>query len=455
MPAPEPSTPPPRPLHARLAGSVRLAAGLLAQRGFPFRSFAAIRRAQSRRVRAMIAHAWRSVPYYRETMRRLGLTPADFRDADDLARLPVIERADLHRDPERFRSDAFAVRDLVELRSGGRTGEPVAVWHDLDAVLANAAHGERDRAVWAGTLVPRTGYREAILGLVDGADASVQRFLRGGVVLPAFADIERRYLSGLAPVGETLAALDAFRPHVVHGYGSMLDLLFAQVASGGAPLARPAVVTYSSDELEPATRAFIERGLGVPVFATYEAIEAFKIGFECGRAPGYHLNVDLYPLRVDANGEVIVSNLVNRATVILNYRIGDRAELSADACPCGRRLPRMSRLDGRRDGVLRRADGTEILPMAVAKVFARTPGVRQFQVHEVERLRLVVRLVADPGCDRQAIEAHVVRELACTIGDPASVRVAFVDRIERTPGGKVQRILPYAGSAPGLPASTP
>lgn len=393
----------------------------------------------------MISHAWRTVPHYREAMGRLGLTPADIRDADDLARLPVIERSDLQRDPERFRSSAFAPRDLIMLRSSGRTGEPVAVWHDLGAVIANAAHGERDRSVWAGRLTPRTGYREAVLGLLEGADASVQGFLRRGVVLPSRADIERLYLSGLAPVPDTLAALNAFRPHVVHGYGSMLGLLFAHVASTRAPFDRPAVVTTSSDDFDDATRAFVERELGVPVFATYEAIEAFKIGFECGQGTGYHLNVDLYPVRVDEGGEVIVSNLVNRATVLVNYRIGDRAELSPETCPCGRRLPLMSRLDGRRDGVLRRDDGSEVLPMAIAIVFARTAGVRQFQVHEVERLRLVVRLVVDPACDRRAVESGVASRLAALIGASARIDVEFVDRIERTPGGKVQRIRAYAG----------
>jgi len=40
------------------------------------------------------------------------------------------------------------------------------------------------------------------------------------------------------------------------------------------------------------------------------------------------------------------------------------------------------RLDGRRDDVLLRADGNPLLPMKVAIIFARTPGVWQFLVRE-------------------------------------------------------------------------
>lgn len=434
---------PPR-LHTRLAGTARLAASLVVERRFAFRARASILRAQSRRVRAIVEHAFRTVPYYRETMRRLGLAPGDFRTADDLARLPEIGRADLHRDPERFRSSVHDVRDLLELHSSGRTGEPVSVWHDLESVIANAAHGERDRSIWAGSLVPRTGYREAVLGLVDGSDASVQRFLRRGVWLPERGDIERIYLSGLDSLDATLAALNAFRPQVLHGYGSMLAALFAHVRTHGAPFARPAVVTFSSDEFEPDARALVEREFGLPVFATYEAIEAFKIGFECGAAPGYHLNVDLYPLRIDGSGEVIVSNLVNRATVLLNYRIGDRAVLASEDCPCGRRLPRMTMLEGRRDGVIRRPDGSDVMPMSLAGVFALTPGILRYQLEETAPLSVLARVVADPGCDRRATEARLVSGLGSALGEGFRLRVQFVDRIEPAAGGKHLRIIAYA-----------
>lgn len=433
------------PWPARLLGSARLAAGLAVQARCAFRSPEAIQRAQSRRLSATMTHAFRSVPYYRETMRGLGLTPADFRTAADLVRLPVLERSDLQRDPERFRSDAYATNDLLELRSSGRTGEPVVVWHDLGAVIANAAHGERDRSIWAGTLVPRAGYREAVIGVEQGSDASVQRFLRRGVALPARADIERRYLSPYEPVAATVAALNAFRPHVVHGYGSMMDLMLAHVAATGAEFVRPSVVTTSSDELGVATRAHLERDLGVPVFSTYEAIEAFKIGFQCERRDGYHLNVDLYPLRIDPGGEVIVSNLVNRATVLLNYRIGDYATLSPEPCPCGRGLPLLASLDGRRDDAFVRADGSRVLPMTLTIAFTRTPGVRQFQLEEVERLRFVARIVAAPECDRPVAAEHAETTIRRVIGAEARVRVDYADRIEPGPGGKVRRFVALGG----------
>jgi phenylacetate-coenzyme A ligase PaaK-like adenylate-forming protein len=110
--------------------------------------------------------------------------------------------------------------------------------------------------------------------------------------------------------------------------------------------------TYSSDSLSSSVRRLIAEKFGLPVLSTYEAVEAFKIGFECHQRVGIHLNIDLYPVRVvnaqgeplpdGESGDVVVSNLVNRATVLLNYRLGDIATKLSVPCPCGRSLPLLS-----------------------------------------------------------------------------------------------------------------
>ena len=80
----------------------------------------AIGRRQSARIRSMVAHAYEGVPYYRETMRRLGLTPADIASAEDLRKLPLIERAQLQRDPEQFMFEGRQARFCVATQFRGQ-----------------------------------------------------------------------------------------------------------------------------------------------------------------------------------------------------------------------------------------------------------------------------------------------------------------------------------------------
>jgi len=42
-------------------------------------------------------------------------------------------------------------------------------------------------------------------------------------------------------------------------------------------------------------RKLIEKNFGCIVYATYQTVETGKIGFQCERREGFHLNIDLSP----------------------------------------------------------------------------------------------------------------------------------------------------------------
>ncbi len=69
----------------------------------------------------MITHAYATVPYYRATD-LLGLAPGDFASAGDLARLPLIEPAQIQGDPRLFTSTKAPLSEYLRVRSGGSTG---------------------------------------------------------------------------------------------------------------------------------------------------------------------------------------------------------------------------------------------------------------------------------------------------------------------------------------------
>src|SRR5438309_452089 len=113
------------------------------QPGFAFRDERTIERAQRRRVSAMVHYAYRYVPFYRDAIDRAGLVPADLRSGSDLARLPLIERSDLQRDPELFVSTARPFERYARLQTGGSTGMPVTVYHDQLALIRAAVYHQR------------------------------------------------------------------------------------------------------------------------------------------------------------------------------------------------------------------------------------------------------------------------------------------------------------------------
>jgi phenylacetate-CoA ligase len=164
-----------------------------------------------------------------------------------------------------------------------------------------------------------------------------------------------------------------------------------------------------------------------------------------------HLNIDLCPTRIvdergkdlpaGESGEVIISNLINRATVFLNYRLGDVATLLDEPCSCGRTLPLLSHVEGRRTDWLELSSGRRVHPQVLPAIFKYQQGIWQFQVVQETPARFRINLVADEVVDRSETNKRVAAELASALGEEVQVDVQFVQAIPRTPQGKVRTVI--------------
>jgi phenylacetate-CoA ligase len=166
---------------------------------------------------------------------------------------------------------------------------------------------------------------------------------------------------------------------------------------------------------------------------------------------GLHLNVDLYPVRVvgeagqdlpvGETGEVVVSNLINPATVLLNYRLGDLAAFLPQECPCGRSLPMLSFPPGRSDDLITLTSGRMIHPQAVRTIFTVEDQVWQYQIVQHSSTRFSVKIVASKAADRQKLRDRVAAGFAERFGNEVSAEISFADSIDRTANGKFRPVI--------------
>jgi phenylacetate-CoA ligase len=423
------------------------------QARFPFRPETAIRKAQERRIRATVAYACAHVPYYRETMRKLLLSPEDIRTASDLARLPLIERDQLQRDPEFFLSAEWPAQACVLLQSGGTTGAPVTVFRDPASLLAEAAHRERLRSLVARLAGSRIRYREATINPLDSSVATARDALRRNSLVPPSIRVQRRLFSMLAPPAELIVELEAFRPRVISSYGSFLEALFATAREQGRRLPHTRVAIYGADPCSGPLREWARTELGIEVLSSYNAVETPQIGFECDHHRGHHLNIDLCPVRVigadgreaadGSAGEVVASNLVNRGTVLLNYRLGDVVTRVAQPCSCGRTLPLCSYLERRGTRWLDLGEGVTIHSQALQLVLRTEMGIWRYQIVQEASRRLLLRIVPRPDCDRESMTERIVARFRAQLPLDVTVAVEFVADLPRGPGGKLQPVVSH------------
>ena len=398
---------------------------------------------RDKRVSATIRYAAETVPHYRELFRRENIDPRQITRAEDLVHLPLLERATVQADPERFRSTSPAGAAAVAFRTTGSSGTPLTVYHDHRSLLANIAFAERERMVEAGLCGRRCRYRIVEIS----HEAATERRVRGVYGRASYRPFrpERVLLSLERPPEEVLADIDRLRADVLVGYGGYLEFLFRIASQSGRLKHRPAAVVYGRDAMSEEGRALIEDTFGIPVLGRYAAVEAFKIGFFCEQRTGFHLHEDLCHVVV-AEDEVVITNLVNRGTVLVNYRLGDLASLASDSCPCGRTSLRLAALKGRTDEIVRLTDGSHVHPLQVWDAIAAHPEVLRYQVVQIKPDCFELRVLLASEEAQARVAARLAPELS-RLFRGAQVDVRRLDSEVANGRAKLRPVVAYRGRA--------
>ena len=399
-----------------------------------------IRALQLERLQRLLRHCEQHVPWYRRRWRELGIAAADIRSLDDYARLPVLGKDEIRAHFDEFKADGWHDR-LLYKATGGSTGQPMRFGYTRES-------NERRTAVmwrgygWAGA---RMGRRT--LYVWGGAVGEPQRLhqFKERLYHAAFA---RRMLNSFhmtdANLGEYADAIDAYRPEVIVGYVGPLVRLARWLLDRRRTLARPpAAVLGAAEALHDFQRELVERAFGCPAYNTYGCREVMLVASECGHRHGLHINADHLVVELHgaatagASGEVLLTDLSNYGMPLLRYANGDLATASAAACPCGRGLPLLAHVDGRKLDAIRTPAGHLLPGEFFPHMLKDVPGLRRFQLVQRRLDRLELALVCDERFDDDGM-AWIRRELAKVVGDSVALDCRIVDDIPLTPSGKLR-----------------
>lgn len=431
------------PLHERLKGhaTVRVRRQLEQSQWW---SAERLRDLQLSRLRDLLGHARIHVPYYRELFASLDWRPEQIASLDDLARLPLLDKATI-----RTYQDALAAddaRDLARFNTGGSSGEPLIFYIGKERVSHDVAAKWRATRWWDVDI----GDPEIVLwgspielGAQDRIRLWRDRLLRTRL-LPAFEMSE----SSLA---EFVVEIQHRRPKMLFGYPSCMALIARYTRKHGIRVddlgIKVAFVT--SERLYDDQRALIEETFACKVANGYGGRDAGFIAHQCP-AGGMHLTAediiveiidgDGRPLPMGSAGEIVVTHLATRDFPFIRYRTGDVGVLSEQPCSCGRGLPLLKEIQGRTTDFIIAQDGTVMHGLALIYVVRDLPGISNFKIIQ-ESLELTrVLLVAEHGLDA-AVVAAVQRDIKARLGDSVQVDVEQVERIAAERSGKYRYVV--------------
>jgi phenylacetate-CoA ligase len=164
------------------------------------------------------------------------------------------------------------------------------------------------------------------------------------------------------------------------------------------------------------------------------------------------VNLDTYPVRIvdvegrdvepGSEGRVIISNLSNRALVLLNYDLGDWARWIPDPCPCGRSLPRLELLEGATIEKIMFPSGRRVNSSEIYSLFLDVPDLWEYQIIRMRQDRFRLLLVVSEESHRPECVERIGRSLQQLFGNDATFEIEFVDRIPLSTGGKKRSYIP-------------
>lgn len=389
-----------------------------------------LRQHQDQALAALLRHAVRTVPFYRD--RLSAVVGADGRlDFDAWDDLPFLSRAEAQENYSELTTQDLPSSHgaTVSFSSSGTTGTPLRGLSTAFAALQSLVVQVRGRN-W--TNVDYKLNRVQLIPEIDAADISFPGLKVPGPWTPPWITGQPsgdwHQLDHVAPHRmqlEWLRERGRFYLWAMPNSGMRLS----ELVLNGAP--KPDVVSIHSfgEVVTPDYRALVREAFGCEVWNTYASEEMGCIACQCPTGSHMHLNEDVLrieildehnkPCKPGQPGELVITSLYNYQMPLIRYRTGDIG-IPGQPCSCGRGLATLQSLEGRLREVFYFADGDSFIPGMQGKIPKVFLGAKTYQIAQVAHDTVELRFTSDWSEDQQdrhgfvaAMNERFQRDMIC------------------------------------------
>jgi len=410
---------------------------------------------QLKRLQTTVARVYASVPFYRQSFDRAGITPDSVKSLADLQRLPFTLKQDM-RDSYPYGLFAAPMEEIVRIHaSSGTTGKPTVVGYtrkDIDTWSELMARSFAAAGVHRGDIIHNSyGYGLFTGGL--GAHYGAEKL--GASVIPMSGGNTKKQIMIMKDFGSTVLtctpSYSLFMAEAAREEGIDFQGLKLRVGIFGA------------EPWSEAMRGEIEEKLNLCAIDIYGLSEIMGPGvaIECREAKkGLHIWEDHFiPEIIDPDtgkilpegerGELVITTITKEGIPLIRYRTRDITSLTYEPCVCGRSHARLTRMTGRSDDMLI-VRGVNVFPSQIESILMGIEGVEPHYVLIVDRkenldslevqVEVDERLFSDEVKVLQSLSHRIEKEIKDILGVSCRVRLVEPQTITRSEG-KAKRVI--------------
>lgn len=381
---------------------------------------------QNQRLRKIIKYAYDNIPGYHEKFIKAKIKPGDIKTKNDLWKIPITTREELQN------SKDFVNIKLISgtLYTGGSTGTSLKYYESEESGKIRWNSHLRGWS-WNGYIL---GKKLAII-------SSSQGLVKAKNTINLVGDLTTKNLE------KNVEQLIEFKPQHIRGYVGSLYILAKYCLDNNIKLEGIESVDPISENLYDFQREIMERAFDCKIFEEYCCNDGGASAWECDAHEGLHYFMERAIIE-DVDGEMVVTDLWNRAMPFIRYKNGDTVKFLNKKCSCGRELP-LIKAKGRDNDFLITKNGivgaTYLMYHGIGYVGAGEDdskfrrGIRAVQYVQKPGYLLEVNIVKNKWCKDQEIINFTNVLFEITHG--MKININIVEYIPTTNRGKQSFII--------------
>lgn len=388
---------------------------------------------QEEKLHALMKHVYNHTKYYRRIMDERGLKPSDIRTAEDLKKLPIINKEIANAHFDEIVPDNIDTIKHRSGRTGGTTGEPMYYHYDEDTWGYIAA---AKVYYWR-----KYGYE---YGAPFAAMGSTSLFARKPLLVRRIYDKIRNEIP-MNTVNLTDELCEKYigiirkkKIKYLYGYTASIYIFTKYIAAHKIDLHQIKGVFTTSENLTDEYRNLIEKTYGCKVWDCYGArdagITAYETEYHKYRV-GYNAIAEIINPIEENTGTLLSTNLLNYSFPLLRYQFGDEVELLPEFGGDGYNGQTILRILGRTSDVMRLENGHNMTATGFAMIMQEFDIVAfSFNKTGVNEVTLTIQPVKGKYDEKQ--EAEIRRTIYLYIGNDTKLNIEYVEKFEALANGK-------------------